>query len=100
MDYSNQMSIRARSNATTYYDRANYYATLASKHVPCYKVEADRMRNLDLNEAALASEMIVVRNEYERRRTTHMPPCKKIFSTAFENTRITTQSSVGKKILK
>ena len=87
MDYSNQMErIGARSNATTYYDRTNYYATLASKHVPlAIKLEADRMRNLDLNEAALASEMIVVRNEYERRENNPYATLqKKIFSTAFE----------------
>ena len=87
MDYSNQLErIGARSNATTYYDRTNYYATLASKHVPlAIKLEADRMRNLNLNEAALASEMIVVRNEYERRENNPYATLqKKIFSTAFE----------------
>ena len=34
LDYSNQMErIGARSNATTSFDRTNYYATLAKKHV-------------------------------------------------------------------
>lgn len=87
MDYSNQMErIGARSNATTYYDRTNYYATLASKYIPlAIKLEADRMRNLKLTEASLAAEMIVVRNEYERRENNPYATLqKKIFSTAFE----------------
>lgn len=87
MDYSNQMErIGARSNATTYYDRTNYYATLGSKYVPlAIKLEADRMRNLNLNEASLASEMLVVRNEYERRENNPYATLqKKIFSTSFQ----------------
>ena len=35
MDYSNQMErIGAQSNATTAYDRTNYYATVGKKYVP------------------------------------------------------------------
>ena len=46
LDYSNQMElIGARSNATTSFDRTNYYATLGKKHVPlAIKLEADRMQ--------------------------------------------------------
>ena len=87
LDYSNQMErIGARSNATTSFDRTNYYATLGKKHVPlAIKLEADRMRNLQLNENALASEMVVVRNEYERRENNPYATLqKKIFSTAYE----------------
>ena len=67
-DYSSQMErIGARSNATTWFDRTNYYATLPSEYVPMtIELEADRMRNLLIREADLASEMTVVRNEYER----------------------------------
>ncbi len=67
-DYSSQMErIGARSNATTWFDRTNYFATLPSEHVPlAVEIEADRMRNLLIREADLASEMTVVRNEYER----------------------------------
>ncbi len=67
-DYFAQMErIGARSNATTYFDRTNYYATLSSEYVPlAIELEADRMRNLLINEADLDSEMTVVRNEYER----------------------------------
>jgi len=67
-DYSSQMErIGARSNATTWFDRTNYYATMPSEYVPMtIELEADRMRGLLIREADLASEMTVVRNEYER----------------------------------
>jgi len=57
----------AQMNATTWCDRTNYYAivpvTLAEDVLA---IEADRMRNIFLKESDLASEMTVVRNEYER----------------------------------
>ena len=87
LSYSNQMErIGARSNATTSFDRTNYYATLGRKHVPlAIQLEADRMRNLQLDEKSLASEMIVVRNEYERRENNPYATLqKKIFSSAYE----------------
>ena len=87
LDYSNQMEhIGARSNATTSFDRTNYYATLGKKHVPlAIQLEADRMRNLQLDEKSLASEMVVVRNEYERRENNPYATLqKKIFSSAYE----------------
>ena len=87
LDYANQMErIGARSNATTSFDRTNYYATLGKTHVPlAIQLEADRMRNLQLDEKSLASEMIVVRNEYERRENNPYATLqKKIFSTAYE----------------
>ncbi len=67
-DYSQQMErIGARSNATTWFDRTNYYATLPSEYVAMtIELEADRMRGLLIREEDLASEMTVVRNEYER----------------------------------
>jgi zinc protease len=67
-DYSRQMEqIGARSNATTWLDRTNYYATMPSEYVPMtIELEADRMRGLLIREQDLASEMTVVRNEYER----------------------------------
>lgn len=67
-DYSSTMErIGAIANATTWFDRTNYYATLPSQYVPMtIELEADRMRNLLIKEADLASEMTVVRNEYER----------------------------------
>jgi zinc protease len=57
----------ATFNATTYFDRTNYYATLGSGDLEGYvAIEGDRMRNLWLHDADKQSEMTVVRNEFER----------------------------------
>ncbi len=57
----------ARINATTWYDRTNYFALIPSEHVEdAIAVEADRMRNAFIREEDRASEMTVVRNEFER----------------------------------
>ena len=57
----------ATFNATTSYDRTNYYATLGSGDLEGYvAIEADRMRNLWLHDADKQVEMTVVRNEFER----------------------------------
>ncbi len=57
----------ATFNATTSYDRTNYYATLGSRDLEGYvAIEADRMRNLWLHDADKQAEMTVVRNEFER----------------------------------
>jgi zinc protease len=85
-DYSSIMErIGARSNATTWFDRTNYYATLPSEHVPlAIELEADRMRNLRIREKDLASEMTVVRNEYERGENNPVRTLiKELFATAF-----------------
>ena len=85
-DYSSQMErIGARSNATTYFDRTNYYATLPSEYVPlAIELEADRMTNLRLREADLKAEMTVVRNEFERGENNPVRTLvKETFATAF-----------------
>jgi zinc protease len=85
-DYSTQMErIGARSNATTWFDRTNYYATLPSQYVPMtIKLEADRMRNLRIREEDLNSEMTVVRNEYERGENSPVRTLiKELFATAY-----------------
>lgn len=85
-DYSNIMErIGARSNATTWFDRTNYYATLPREYVPlAIELEADRMRNLRIREEDLASEMTVVRNEYERGENDPVRTLiKELFATAF-----------------
>jgi zinc protease len=59
----------ARFNGTTWVDRTNYYETLpASKENLEFaiKLEADRMVNSYIKGEDLASEMTVVRNEFER----------------------------------
>ncbi len=55
------------NNATTSYDRTNYYEVVPSKNLEvCLEVEADRMRNALLRSSDRQSEMTVVRNELER----------------------------------
>lgn len=59
--------IGAEFNATTWYDRTNYYETVPSDQVElAIKLEADRMRNSYIADADRQSEMTVVRNELER----------------------------------
>jgi zinc protease len=60
-------SIGARMNATTWYDRTNYYETIPSDHIEtALHIEADRMRNSLLLKEDKDAEMTVVRNEFER----------------------------------
>ena len=57
----------AQYNATTFLDRTNYYETLGSEHLAMVvEMEADRMRNLKLDDNDRRPEMTVVRNEFER----------------------------------
>src|SRR5215469_2274827 len=57
----------AEINATTSYDRTNYFATVPSERLDLVaELEADRMQNLALREEDRQAEMVVVRNEYER----------------------------------
>lgn len=53
-------------NASTWLDRTNYYANIATENLDAYMaIEADRMRNLWLREEDRKPEMTVVRNEFE-----------------------------------
>lgn len=57
----------ARVNATTWNDRTNYYELLSRDYLDeALAFEADRMRHAFLREGDRASEMTVVRNEFER----------------------------------
>nr|WP_163407110.1 pitrilysin family protein [Flavobacterium ajazii] len=57
----------AEMNATTWYDRTNYYETLPSDKIElAMQIEADRMRNSLLTKEDKDAEMTVVRNEFER----------------------------------
>ncbi|HVN33417.1 MAG TPA: pitrilysin family protein [Thermoanaerobaculaceae bacterium] len=59
--------VGAHFNATTWFDRTNYYEILPPEHLElALELEADRMRNALLRESDLATEMTVVRNEFER----------------------------------
>jgi zinc protease len=54
-------------NATTWLDRTNYYEIVPKDALPlALSMEADRMRNAMLLAEDKASEMTVVRNEFER----------------------------------
>jgi len=60
-------SVGGGFNATTSFDRTNYFATLGRDHLEGYiAIEADRMRRLWLHESDRQAEMTVVRNEFER----------------------------------
>ena len=60
-------SIGGINNATTSYDRTNYYENLPSDHLElALQLESDRMRGLLLREEDRQPEMTVVRNEFER----------------------------------
>ncbi len=56
----------AEFNATTFFDRTNYYATLASDRLTlAMQIESDRMVNLLFDPEQHRKEMTVVRSEYE-----------------------------------
>ncbi len=58
----------ASNNASTWYDRTNYFETLPSKDdnvAWAIELEADRMVNANIAQADLNSEFSVVRNEFE-----------------------------------
>ncbi|MBX9673617.1 MAG: insulinase family protein [Candidatus Obscuribacterales bacterium] len=57
----------ALMNATTWLDRTNYFECVPSEHLEtCIRLEADRMRNLQLRQEDHDSEMTVVRQEMEQ----------------------------------
>ncbi len=68
-DIKNELQQRgARFNASTSYDRTNYYETLAANSQNldwALALEADRMVNSKISKQDLDSEMTVVRNEFE-----------------------------------
>jgi zinc protease len=78
--------VGSRYNATTSFDRTNYYATVGRDALEGYiAIEADRMRNLWLRESDRQQEMTVVRNEYERgENSPDAALYKEIFATAYQ----------------
>ena len=59
--------VGAQVNATTWYDRTNYYALLPSEHLGlAVEIEADRMRGARVSADDLRSERTVVLNELDR----------------------------------
>jgi zinc protease len=60
-------ALGARFNATTWFDRTNYYETIPSDQLAvAVRLEASRMRGSLLRDEDRAPEMTVVRNEFER----------------------------------
>src|SRR5690606_25318553 len=59
--------VGAQMNATTWYDRTNYYELLPVEYLPlAVEIEADRMRGARVSEADLASERTVSLIEHYR----------------------------------
>lgn len=60
-------AVGARFNATTWFDRTNYYETVPSDQLDlAMRLEASRMRHSFLRDEDRVPEMTVVRNEFER----------------------------------
>lgn len=78
-------ALGARFNATTWFDRTNYYETIPSDRIEtAIRIEASRMRGAHLRDSDRAPEMTVVRNEYERGENSPFQVLyKETFATAF-----------------
>ena len=67
-------AIGARFNATTWFDRTNYYETIPSDALEtALRIESSRMRRALLRDEDRVPEMTVVRNEFERGRELAVP---------------------------
>lgn len=75
----------ARFNATTWFDRTNYYETIPSDRLEvAVRLEASRMRGALLRDSDRVPEMTVVRNEFERGENSPFQVLyKETFATAF-----------------
>ncbi len=73
-------------NASTWNDYTNYYNMIPSEHLETVvQLEADRMRNLLLDDHERKSEMTVVRNEFEQGENNPVEALdKSIWATAFQ----------------
>ena len=78
-------NVGAEINATTWFDRTNYFEILPSRHLEsALAIEADRMRHAFIKKEDLDSEMTVVRNEFERGENYPLEALDKaIWATAF-----------------
>ncbi len=73
-------------NATTWFDRTNYYEVLPSDVLPlAIEIEADRMRTARITEKDRTSEMPIVWNEFERGENLPLEALdKQIWATAYQ----------------
>ncbi len=78
-------ALGARFNATTWFDRTNYYETIPSDELEtALAIEASRMRGALLRDEDRVPEMTVVRNEFERGENSPFQVLyKHSFATAF-----------------
>jgi zinc protease len=78
-------AVGARFNATTWFDRTNYYETIPSDRLEvAVRLEASRMRRSLLRDEDRVPEMTVVRNEFERGENSPFQVLyKHSFATAF-----------------
>jgi zinc protease len=78
-------ALGARFNATTWFDRTNYYETTPSDGLEvAVRIEASRMRRAFLRDEDRVPEMTVVRNEFERGENSPFQVLyKQTFATAF-----------------
>jgi zinc protease len=78
-------ALGARFNATTWFDRTNYYETIPSDRLDvAVRIEASRMRRALLRDEDRVPEMTVVRNEFERGENSPFQVLyKHTFATAF-----------------
>lgn len=59
--------VGAEINATTWFDRTNYYELLPKEHLPlAVEIEADRMRGALIDPGDMESERTVILNEFDR----------------------------------
>ena len=79
-------NVGALLNATTWFDRTNYFELVPSEHIEkAIEIEADRMRNAFIKEEDKKSEMTVVRNEFERGENDPLEALdKNIWATAYQ----------------
>jgi len=78
-------ALGARFNATTWFDRTNYYETIPSDKLEvAVRIESSRMRHALLRDEDRVPEMTVVRNEFERGENSPFQVLyKHTFATAF-----------------
>jgi zinc protease len=78
-------ALGARFNATTWFDRTNYYETLPSAQLEvAVRIESSRMRGSLIRDEDRQPEMTVVRNEFERGENSPFQVLyKQTFATAF-----------------
>lgn len=73
--------VGAQMNATTWYDRTNYFELVPNEHLPlAIEIEADRMRGARVREEDLAGERTVVLNELDRGEN---EPIRKLLDAVF-----------------